>query len=484
ITLTWTDPTAATLKEIKIVWLVKGTDTILGQEVIKKGTQTFTIGGLSNGTEYEIRIHTIDRLGKESAGLVFTVIPHPADRALWQLSGEQQTLAAFTKGLRISIPAAAFAAGTQVTAQNLGKPEQPTDMTLSVLGNAYSCLTVNGEEPAKPLFLALQYDADLLGTTAARQLGIYRQDEKQPGKWIYVGGTVDLFNQRVSVKITQLGTFAVMLRRPVFTDLKGHWGKLDVEIMAARGLAAGVGDGKFAPERPITRAELVTFIMRLVAYSGKELPAPTDEVKVSFTDLAPGVWYGGMVRTAARIGLLRSTSGRFRPNDVATREEMADMLVRALELLGHPTSAKIPPPPFTDLKHASSWATQSIAQAWYKGIMGGMGNGLFSPQGTSTRAQVAAVMVRVLDRLGLLTAITVEKGTLQMGEDGQNYQLVNCAGTDTGYRLRAVSEEVKQQLEELVGQSVRITGLRVQNSSQNQSTPQLRVLSVTKSADG
>ncbi|HHW98287.1 MAG TPA: hypothetical protein GX738_01500 [Firmicutes bacterium] len=113
-----------------------------------------------------------------------------------------------------------------------------------------------------------------------------------------------------------------------------------------------------------------------------------------------------------------------------------------------------------------------------------MGNGLFSPQGTSTRAQVAAVMVRVLDRLGLLTAIAVEKGTLQMSEDGQYYELVNCAGLDTGYRLTAVSEEVKQRLDDLLDQSVRITGLRVQSSAQSQPMLRLRVLSVTKSAEG
>lgn len=483
ITLTWTDPTAATLKEIKVVWLVKGTDTILGEEIVKKGTQTFTIDGLTNGTEYEVRIHTIDRLGKESAGLVLTAIPHPVDMARWQLTGEQQTLAAFADGLRISIPAGAFTAGTQMTAQDLGKPQQPTDETLSVMGNAYTCAT-DAEATAKPLFLALQYDAELLGSTDTRQLGIYRQDEEQPGKWSYIGGVVDLYNHRVTTKITQLGTYAVMLRRPVFSDLKGHWGKLDVEIMAARGLAAGVGGGKFDPDRPITRAELVTFIMRLVAHSGEELPTVIDETKVSFTDLAPGAWYGGMVRTAARVGLLRSTSGRFRPNDVATREEMADMLVRVLELLGQPSSDNVPTPPFTDLKQASSWARESIAKAWYKGIMGGMGNGLFAPQGTSTRAQVAAVMVRVLDRLGLLTAIAVEKGTLQMSEDGQYYELVNCAGLDTGYRLTAVSEEVKQRLDDLLDQSVRITGLRVQSSAQSQPMLRLRVLSVTKSAEG
>lgn len=483
ITLTWTDPTAATLKEIKIVWLVKGTDTILGEEIVKKGTQTFTIDGLTNGTEYEVRIHTIDRLGKESAGLVLTAIPHPVDMARWQLTGEQQTLAAFADGLRISIPAEAFTAGTQMTAQNLGKPQQPTDETLSVMGNAYTCAT-DAEATAKPLFLALQYDAELLGSTDARQLGIYRQDEEQPGKWSYIGGVVDLFNHRVTAEITQLGTYAVMLRRPVFIDLKGHWGKLDVEIMAARGLAAGVGGGKFDPDRPITRAELVTFIMRLVAYSGKELPAATGEEKVSFTDLAPSAWYGGMVRTAARLGLLQSTTGRFRPNDVATREEMADMLVRVLELLGQPASDNVPTPPFTDLKQVSNWATASVAKVWYKGIMGGMGNGTLAPQGTSTRAQVAAVMVRVLDRLGLLTATAVEQGTLQISEDGQRYELVNCASSDTNYQLAAVSEEVKRQLEDLVGQFVRVTGLRVQSSNQSQATPQLRVLSVTKSAEG
>ncbi len=519
VDVSWDEP-AAGCQQVKLVCREVVSGTEVDQVLLAPGVEHHLISGLFSDTEYRVKVSTIDGLGRESAGSVSQVKtlsvaewppqppvdpPNPpedppqppgdpdppivppvddGDAASLTLSGEQQTMAAFGDGFRLSIPAGAFAPGVllNIGRQATADAEPPLAGTLSLLSALYSCATTGPAEPGAPLFIALQYDQELLGGSDACKLGIYRQDEQHPGQWIYVGGAADLFNQRLTARISQLGTYAVLLCQPTFTDSVGHWGQRDIEVMAARGLAAGVGGGNFDPNRPITRAELFSFMVRLVLYGGLQVDDVGEPVATSYSDVTAGAWYSGVVTAAAQLGLLSPSDDLVRPGEPASRAEMAAMLVRVMELLGQPApTAGIPTPPFSDLQGLSEQAYLAVAQAWIKGLMGGMGAGSFLPQGTATRVQVAAVMLRVLERAGLLTTTMVEKGTLQAHpEDANKWLLVNCDGSVSEYSLRAISAEVEQQLQSLVGQTVQVTALRVQNTI----PPALRVLTVAKSASG
>jgi chitodextrinase len=481
LTITWTEPADSNLKQIKLAWQVKGTGQVSDEQLLGPGVGTYTITGLTNDTEYEVSVWTIDRQGRQSQGRTVVGMPLAAGTELVPLSGEQQLVSAFGSEFRLSIPAGAFTPGEQLRVQRQAASGQPADPTLSLVSPLYLC-AAGAADPGSPLYLALEYSQELLGDSDARQLGIYRQDEEQPDRWVYIGGTVDLFNRRLTAQINRLGCYAVLLARPVFADAVGHWGQRDIEVMAARGLAAGVGGGNFEPNRPTNRAELISFMVRLVLYSGLRVDDVGEQVEVHYSDVPADAWYSGTVQAAAQLGLISAGDNLARPGEPATRAEMAAMLVRVMELLGQPpTTQEIPALPFSDLGQLSDQTYLAIARAWYKGLMGGVGAGRFQPEGTATRAQVAAVMLRVLERAGLLTTAVVERGTLQVSQtDSTRFELVDCQGETAAYALTAISEEVRSQLQGLVGQTVQITALRVQGDA----APALRVLGVAKSAGG
>lgn len=479
LVVSWQDPKSASLKQVKLVWRAKGTDQPLGEQLVEPGVQTFTITGLTNGIEYEVKISTISRQNKESSGVMISGMPLPSTAEQVALSGEQQTMAAFGGDIRLFFPAGAAAGGTRLLVEQGAFTDELADETLTAASCMYTC-SIGEAQLASPIYLTLKYGQTLLGAADGRQLGIYRQDAEDPENWVYVGGTVDLYNQQLTVQIDKLGTYAVLLRSPVFSDMQGHWAEQDVKVMAARYLAAGIGGGKFDPDQPINRAELVAFLVRLVEYSGRG--ATLDETLQSpiFADVAPETWYGEVVEKAARLGIVDSGSKHFRPTEPATREEMADMLLRVLNALGIGTSTgEIPPLPFTDAAQISPEMRPAVAQIWYKGVMGGMGGGLFQPLGTSTRAQAAAVMLRVLERAGLITVPAVAEGRLQKAEQGTaEFMLVDCVGSAAAYHLTPISEEVRRQMTALVGQTVQLTGLREQEDPENAPIPRLRVLGI------
>ena len=337
------------------------------------------------------------------------------------------------------------------------------------------------------MYIALRYDQELLGKEDARKLGIYRQDEQDPPKWVYVGGVVDLVTGRLTVRIDRLGTYAVMLCKSTFSDITKHWAKGDIEIITARSLAVGIGNGLYDPNRPITRAELATFMVRLVL-NGDRFDASQTAGKTvpQFSDVKPGEWYSGVVKTAAKLGIVPATGGAFRPQAPATRLEMAGMLAEVMALLDRPLEGEgVSELPFTDVKSLSSKDRAIIGQNWFNGLMGGMGDGKFSPQGTSTRAQVAAVMLRVLERTGQAITTSIEEGTLKASSGTETqYVLNDCRGDSSSYRLTPMSERAAQELASLNGQTVRAVVLRVQEAKPGTAIPQLRVLSVTAIAGG
>ncbi len=477
IAVSWQDPAAARLQRILVSWRPNGSGTLTGQRSVTPGVGNIKITGLQNGTLYEVELIAIDRQGRQSVAVTLLARPLAlaAGTELASLDGQQHEIILYEGELRIDGVAGAFGPGTNFTARRFGTRELPLESTLMFVSQVYHC-AAEAAAPLHPLTISLQYDAALLGNAEARQLGIYRLDDAA-GQFVYVGGALDLANRRLSVQTGQLGTFAVLLRQPDFGDTAGHWGERDINIVAARGLAVGVGAGQFDPDREINRAELLAFMVRLAHYGGVQ--ASTEPPVPSFTDVPASAWYSGVATVAARLGIIAAGSGALRPQAPATREEMAAMLLKVMELLGQSVGGDdIPAPPFTDLGQLTADEHAAVARAWYAGLMGGIGGSQFQPQGTSTRSQVAAVMLRVLERTSLLLTSTVIEGRLQVDE-AHRYQLVDCTDDESAYRLAASSELVRQQLAALIGARVSISGLLTHSGE-----PALSILGVSKSESG
>lgn len=180
-----------------------------------------------------------------------------------------------------------------------------------------------------------------------------------------------------------------------FYDIVGHWAEGNIRELAALGLISGLldqhGNLIFAPNKSITRAEFVALLERVLGDKPYD-PLPP----VGYRDIR-GHWAEETIRKGAERGIVRGYQDRtFRPNAPISRAEIAAVLSRVIndsqktrEVAG-----------FNDLS-AEHWAYESIMTAARLGVMNGYAGGVFKPAGHATRAEVAAILHRVIG-MGLL----------------------------------------------------------------------------------
>ncbi|MDK2882280.1 MAG: hypothetical protein PWP58_616 [Bacillota bacterium] len=171
-----------------------------------------------------------------------------------------------------------------------------------------------------------------------------------------------------------------------FSDLEGHWVKDKVEDLVAAGIISP-GD-KFRPRDPVTRAD---FVKMLVLAAG--LPQVVS-FPPTFSDVRQDQWFYNYVETAAYYGIVKGdSSGRFRPFEGLTREQMASLVIRAL---GDNTGAHTAVlDRFKDGAKVSYWAREDVARAVARGILSGTDQGFLFADQVATRDQAAAVIWRV-----------------------------------------------------------------------------------------
>ncbi|MCD9026407.1 S-layer homology domain-containing protein [Cohnella silvisoli] len=183
-----------------------------------------------------------------------------------------------------------------------------------------------------------------------------------------------------------------------FTDIQRHWGKTDVQLAAAKGLVEGVGNGKYDPNRTVTRAEFAAMLVRALGRgTSTGSTAPYDDVKI-------GAWYFGDVAKAKELGLLDFVSGtNFKPDQPLTREEMASMLAVVTTLDKLPTTKEwVSLDGYKDIGSVDAIYLEDVRLMVKLNIMTGTGADTFSPKGQTTRAQAAAVFIRTLQALEMI----------------------------------------------------------------------------------
>ncbi|MBR4870007.1 MAG: S-layer homology domain-containing protein, partial [Oscillospiraceae bacterium] len=133
---------------------------------------------------------------------------------------------------------------------------------------------------------------------------------------------------------------------------KGHWAAAYIETATAEGLFQGRSDGKFGLGEKMSRAAFVTVLMRMFGWEEVTLE------RGSFDDNQDkNAWYYGAVETAYKNGAVTRLEKKFRPTDPITREEMAVMLVRALGYGTLAGQAQELGCPFKDVKTNAGYIT-------------------------------------------------------------------------------------------------------------------------------
>lgn len=170
-----------------------------------------------------------------------------------------------------------------------------------------------------------------------------------------------------------------------FSDTVNHWAKESINYVVSKGYFKGVGDNRFAPERSITRADFVTVLGRMAGIDQSKF------TKNVFKDVNGG-YYAAYVNWASENGIVRGIGhGKFDPKRPITREEMAVMMNKFLQVTDKKLSEK-ESKAFTDDETIAPWAKEAVRAMEKKGIVKGMEDGSFRPKSGFTRAQVAQVL--------------------------------------------------------------------------------------------
>ena len=143
--------------------------------------------------------------------------------------------------------------------------------------------------------------------------------EVRPSQSITRAEFVAILNRALDLKKVNGGTD--------FNDIKGKWFEESVRIASSHGLVYGVGENKFEPSRPITRAEIASIVFRSMEDS---IDFSKGSVK-KFEDVSQH-WALDAINQSSKVGIIQGVSTtEFKPNRNASRAEAIVMIKRALD---------------------------------------------------------------------------------------------------------------------------------------------------------
>lgn len=187
-----------------------------------------------------------------------------------------------------------------------------------------------------------------------------------------------------------------------FRDVAGpaDWSHEGIDYCVRRSLMVGTGVGTFSPNAVCSRAQIVQILYNL---SGDT--ADYGNYYLPFTDVAPGDWFYEAVAWAYANDIVAGTSATtFAPNVVITREQMTVILYGytakyAPAFTGGGTSLG----QFPDAGSVANWAYAAMNWAVGNGLISGIesyGVTYLAPQGSATRAQASAIIMRYCQLIG------------------------------------------------------------------------------------
>lgn len=225
------------------------------------------------------------------------------------------------------------------------------------------------------------------------------------GSIYHVPTVVAKINNRYFAKINDLrssGTYSVIWNPQDFEDVRNHWGQADVNNIAARLDLKGTGNNTFSPDRSITRSEFAEIVVLGLGLKRQDAP------QVNFNDVPASVWYKDSVAIANEFDIVRGyDDGSFKGDLQITREQGFAMIARAYRLI---QSVEVPAQEqaastlaqFMDGEDVSDWARADVAQLISVGIVEGTGSNLLNPKAQMTRAEVTALIARLLRATDLI----------------------------------------------------------------------------------
>lgn len=237
-----------------------------------------------------------------------------------------------------------------------------------------------------------------------------------------------------------------------FSDVpQSHWAYSVIDEASDDGIMNGKAAGVFAPNATLTRAEYATMLYNLAPESDVMKLVHGSTADNGLYDVDGNAWYADTVSWAVARGVFKNNDGSFSPNRTITREEMA---VATYEFLHKYCDGKFVLDSiykgFTDDAAFSSSANRDKVYILVNnGIIAEKSDGSFDPQGSLTRAEAAAMAVRVADivaseapadTLEMSAEQTLASGSAQITSDEKNFiDLLNNERASVGVHQLKVS---------------------------------------------
>ena len=182
-----------------------------------------------------------------------------------------------------------------------------------------------------------------------------------------------------------------------FTDVsEKDWFYSDVMFVYENGLMLGTSKALFSPHGTATRGMMATILWRMEG-------SPAPKGKNSFTDVEAGKWYADAITWTAENGIFAGYGkDKFGPDDPITREQLAAIFYRYADYKGYDLTVKGNLDKFKDADKITDYAKTAMQWAVGSGLVKGKSGNLLDPQGTATRAEIAAMLHRFIEKYELV----------------------------------------------------------------------------------
>ena len=178
-----------------------------------------------------------------------------------------------------------------------------------------------------------------------------------------------------------------------FTDVsEKDWFYNDAMFVYKNGLMLGTSKTLFSPHGTVTRGMMATILWRM---EGSLAPKGEN----SFTDVEAGRWYADAITWAAENGIFAGYSmDKFGPDDPITREQLTAIFYRYADYKGYKLTVTENLDKFEDADKITDYAKMVMQWAVGNGLIKGKSENLLDPQGTATRAEIAAMLHRFVEK--------------------------------------------------------------------------------------
>lgn len=183
-----------------------------------------------------------------------------------------------------------------------------------------------------------------------------------------------------------------------FSDTSGHWAEKYINQAVDKGFVKGYPDGRFLPDKAVTRAEFTTMVNKALGNSGT--------ANLNFVDVPYSEWYYSDVSKAVAATYVAGyDDNTFKPNSPISRQEAAVMIARFVPTYGESGNLKA----YSDYRSIADWAYAAMQKVNGKGYIGAYNDGKIHPTDQLSRAQTAKIICDILDEESIVVNNTTVK---------------------------------------------------------------------------